>query len=104
MKILIYKNSKQYGPYSVEEVQKWLSSGHLRATDLAYYEGATSWIPLSTVPGISNGSRVAPQMARLLLHLRLRRLPTWQSCLAGQARRKCSARPVAVTGRGSIRP
>ena len=60
MKIHIYKNTQQYGPYSVEEVQKWISSGQLRATDLACYQGAENWVPLSSVPGINIDSQPFP--------------------------------------------
>lgn len=60
MKIHIYKNAQQYGPYSVEEVQKWISSGQLRTTDLACYQGAENWVPLSSVPGINTGPDAFP--------------------------------------------
>lgn len=60
MKIHIYKNAQQYGPYSVEEVQKWISCGQLRATDLACHEGAENWMPLSSVPGIQTDAQPFP--------------------------------------------
>lgn len=60
MKIHIYKNSQKYGPYSVEEVQRWVSSGQLRPTDLAHYQGIENWVPVSSIPGINTGPDAFP--------------------------------------------
>jgi hypothetical protein len=54
MSVFIYKNDKQYGPYSIDQVKGWLSSGQVQPTDLACYEGATTWVPLSTLLGAGN--------------------------------------------------
>jgi hypothetical protein len=63
MSVFIYKNDKQYGPYSIDQVKGWLSSGQMQPTDLACYEGATTWAPLSTllVMGTYSG---APPISR----------------------------------------
>jgi hypothetical protein len=52
MSVFIYKNDKQYGPYSIDQVKGWLSSGQVQPTDLACYKGATTWVPLSTMVGM----------------------------------------------------
>ena len=52
MQIHISRDGKQFGPYPLEAVQRYLQSGQLVLTDLAWYEGATDWTPLSEVPGV----------------------------------------------------
>jgi hypothetical protein len=47
--IYIYRNGQQEGPYPLERVRVWLASGQLHANDLAWYEGALNWMPLSFV-------------------------------------------------------
>jgi uncharacterized protein DUF4339/zinc ribbon protein len=49
MTVFIYKNEQQHGPYTMEQVQGWCSSGQIQPTDLACYEGSTTWAPLSTL-------------------------------------------------------
>ncbi len=44
------------GPYSLEEVNRQLAAGTVTGTDLAWYEGAAGWAPLSSVPGVSISS------------------------------------------------
>jgi hypothetical protein len=63
MSLFIFKNNQQHGPYSIDEVNRWLSSGQLQRTDLACYEGATTWVPLSTLLGTGNYLPLAPQGA-----------------------------------------
>lgn len=50
--IYIYRNGKQHGPYPIEHVRSWLANGQVLASDLACYEGASEWVPLSSVPGV----------------------------------------------------
>ncbi len=40
------------GPFTLEEVNRQLVAGTLTGTDLAWYEGAAGWAPLSSVPGV----------------------------------------------------
>jgi hypothetical protein len=53
VQIYIHKNGKQLGPYPIEHVKAWLASGHLQPNDTAWYEGALDWMPLASIPGIS---------------------------------------------------
>ncbi len=55
MQIYITRDGQRLGPYSVEDINAQLAAGTVSATDLAWYEGVASWIPLSSVPGISTG-------------------------------------------------
>jgi len=53
MQIHIGRDGQRLGPYSLEEVRSQLAAGTLHDSDLAWYEGAANWMPLSTVPGLS---------------------------------------------------
>jgi hypothetical protein len=52
MQIYIGKNGQQLGPFSLEEVNRKLADGTFAGTDLAWYEGAAGWAPLSGVAGV----------------------------------------------------
>ena len=52
MQIHIARNGQAMGPFSLEEVNRQLAAGTLTGTDLAWYEGAAGWAPLSSVPGV----------------------------------------------------
>lgn len=47
MQFHIARDGHQLGMYPVEEVQSMLDNGQLFPTDLAYFEGAPNWMPLS---------------------------------------------------------
>jgi hypothetical protein len=49
MNIYVTKNGLQHGPYTPAEVRARLASGHFIDSDLAWPDGATSWLPLSHV-------------------------------------------------------
>ncbi|MEY2529509.1 MAG: domain 2 [Verrucomicrobiota bacterium] len=53
MQIFVGKNGQQLGPFSLEEVNRKLAEGTFAATDLAWYEGAAGWAPLSSVAGVT---------------------------------------------------
>lgn len=46
----VYKNGQQCGPYSIDQIREYLSSGEFQLTDLAWYQNA--WVPLSSIPSI----------------------------------------------------
>ena len=46
----IHKNGQQCGPYSVDQIRAYISSGEFQLGDLAWYQNA--WVPLSSIPGI----------------------------------------------------
>ncbi|PYI94131.1 MAG: hypothetical protein DME97_04505 [Verrucomicrobia bacterium] len=52
MEIYVGKNGQQLGPFSLEEVNRKLADGTFAASDLAWYEGAAGWAPLSSVAGV----------------------------------------------------
>ncbi len=55
MQIFIQHLGQQCGPFTVDQVRADLANGTYQLAELAWYEGATGWLPLSTVPGIGDG-------------------------------------------------
>jgi membrane protein YdbS with pleckstrin-like domain len=53
MALLINKDGKQLGPYSLEEARALVLSGQVTARDWAWPDGSTEWIKLKDVPGFS---------------------------------------------------
>ena len=56
MTLYIAKNGQRLGPYSITEAQNLVRAGTIAATDLAWYQGITNWIPLTQVPGFASVS------------------------------------------------
>ena len=52
MQIYVGKNGQQLGPFSIEEINRKLADGTFAGSDLAWYEGAAGWGPLSGVAGV----------------------------------------------------
>ena len=52
MQIYISRDGEQNGPYSVEDVNTYLTDGTLLPTDLACQEGMDEWVPLGEIPGV----------------------------------------------------
>ena len=57
MMIHVSRDGQQFGPYSQEDVQKYLADGSLLASDLGWTEGAADWVPL---PQLMGGSVDSP--------------------------------------------
>ena len=55
--ILINKDGKQLGPYSIDDAKSLVLSGQVSATDWAWTDGATDWVPLNHIPGFSTPSQ-----------------------------------------------
>jgi hypothetical protein len=60
MRIFILREGKTYGPYAVEEIQRYLATGHVSLHDQACAGGAATWSPLHRVLGQPAGETVAP--------------------------------------------
>jgi uncharacterized RDD family membrane protein YckC/type II secretory pathway pseudopilin PulG len=56
MRIHIARDGQALGVLSLEDLNRELADGRIVATDLAWYEGASGWVPVGQVPGV-----VAPQ-------------------------------------------
>jgi membrane protein YdbS with pleckstrin-like domain len=53
MAVIINKDGKQLGPYSLEQARALVLSGKLEADDWAWPDGATGWVQLKDVPGFA---------------------------------------------------
>jgi len=60
MSLLINKDGRQLGPYSLDEARALVLSGKLDATDWAWPEGATDWVHLKDVPGFPSAKPAPP--------------------------------------------
>jgi|GEM_PF-2595818 len=60
MKVLLYKNNRQEGPYDLSELQEGLTLGRISLEDLVWAEGATEWTPLRTLIPRHHGSAGTP--------------------------------------------
>lgn len=60
MQIFIQHPGQQTGPFTLEQVRGSLSAGTCQLTDMAWYEGAAGWAPLSTVPGVMGDGAPVP--------------------------------------------
>jgi membrane protein YdbS with pleckstrin-like domain len=60
MSLLINKDGRQLGPYSLDEARALVLSGKLDATDWAWPDGATDWILLKDVPGFPSAKPLPP--------------------------------------------
>lgn len=63
MQIFLSRKGQRQGPYTVQTIQSMLRIGTAKATDLAWYEGAADWMPLTQVPGITMAAPPKPQPA-----------------------------------------
>jgi len=61
MMIHISRDGQEFGPYTSEQVQEYLASGNLVATDMAWHEGASDWYPITEVGG--DVSAIVPGLA-----------------------------------------
>ncbi len=52
MQIFIARNNEGHGPYTLEQIQAYLDSGHVHGSDLAWHKGLQGWIPLAQVSGV----------------------------------------------------
>jgi len=52
VRVLVRMGDKNYGPYSVDELNSMVLAGRVRPDHLAWIEGAPEWQLLETVPGV----------------------------------------------------
>ena len=66
MNYYISRNDKQYGPYNLGDLQRYVASGHILVTDLTRSEGMTDWVPVSQVIGNIPVPVAAPTPAAII--------------------------------------
>ena len=52
LQFFVARPEQNYGPYSLQEVNSHLATGHIKAGDLAWHEGAAGWMPLNQISGV----------------------------------------------------
>jgi hypothetical protein len=56
----VSRNGQNYGPYTLEDLQRYVASGNVLATDLAKNDEMPDWVPVSQVLGASMPATPAP--------------------------------------------
>ena len=51
MNYFIKRDTTEYGPYTLADLQKYVASGNILLTDLCRSEGLTEWVPVSQAIG-----------------------------------------------------
>ena len=57
----ISRNGQTYGPYSMDELQRYLASGHVLPTDLARADEVSEWLPVSQILASATPADGTPQ-------------------------------------------
>jgi GYF domain 2 len=53
MNYQVSRNGQMYGPYTLEDLQRYVTSGNVMPTDLAKSEEMTDWLPVAQILGTS---------------------------------------------------
>ena len=59
----VSRNGQTYGPYTLEDLQRYVASGNVLPTDLAKSEEMPEWIPVSQLLGNQEGAASPTQFA-----------------------------------------
>jgi hypothetical protein len=54
MNYQVSRNGQMYGPYTLEDLQRYVASGNVLLTDLAKNEDMPDWLPVSQILGATN--------------------------------------------------
>ncbi|WP_348267975.1 DUF4339 domain-containing protein [Edaphobacter paludis] len=54
MQYQVSRNGQMYGPYTLEDLQRYVASGHILYTDLAKGEDMSEWLPVSQILGATS--------------------------------------------------
>lgn len=53
MQYQVTRNGQMYGPYTLEDLQRYVASGHILPVDLAKGEDQTEWVPVAQLLGMA---------------------------------------------------
>jgi hypothetical protein len=59
----VSRNGQMYGPYTFEDLQRYVASGNVLPTDLAKSEGMADWLPVAQILSQSPGQPVSQPLA-----------------------------------------
>ncbi len=62
----VSRNGQTYGPYTLEDLQRYVASGNILATDLAKSDEMPEWVPVSQILGASVSRQPRLRAATLL--------------------------------------
>jgi hypothetical protein len=54
MNYQVSRNGQMYGPYTLEDLQRYVASGNVLLTDLAKNEDMPDWLPVAQILGVSD--------------------------------------------------
>lgn len=60
MAYYVLRGQQQYGPYSLEDLQRYYAQGNLAATDFVRSEESGQWVPLTQVLGVQTPMMAPP--------------------------------------------
>jgi hypothetical protein len=63
MTFQVSRNGQVYGPYTLEDLQRYVASGNVLLTDLAKSEDMPDWLPVAQVLGTAGAGTQAPAYA-----------------------------------------
>src|SRR6266851_5413868 len=52
----VSRNGQTYGPYTLEDLQRYVASGNVLLTDLAKSEEMPDWLPVAQILGVPSGT------------------------------------------------
>ncbi len=56
----VSRNGQNYGPYTLEDLRKYVSTGNITPTDLAKSDDMAEWVPVSQILGMPSAAPAAP--------------------------------------------
>src|SRR5260221_1039170 len=62
MSYQVSRNGQLYGPYTLEDLQRYVASGNVLATDLAKSPEMPDWVPVSQLLGTAGAAVPTPPM------------------------------------------
>lgn len=57
---MIQRDGKEFGPYSLADIQRYLGTGNILLQDLARAEDSVEWVPVAQILGSPTGNAYAP--------------------------------------------
>src|ERR1700712_4220088 len=52
----VSRNGQMYGPYTLEDLQRYVASGNILPTDMAKSEDMPDWLPVAQIIGIAGAA------------------------------------------------
>ena len=57
---IIGADQREYGPVSADQIRQWIAEGRANGASLVQAEGATEWVPLSSLPDFAESLSAQP--------------------------------------------